>query len=344
MAVKYLSLPARIVLGIVLLCAALAFPPPLYAQNGITIAGQIRTTEGQVVTGGVMVTLATMRGGQIGSAPVDAHGGFEFDNVPNGIYELTVSGERFQTYHQTINESFGVPSYYTAYVTLRPAAKIKMPADIPALTDEAAPQTARREFSAAAVALKRKEYQKARLHLEKAVEEYPCYARAQAALAQLEMSSQKPDKAEGGLKKAIQCDGNFVDSYYILSELYIKEKRLTDSESVLKQGLRLLPRAWPLHYQMGKTHYAMEKYQEAARDFEEAESIHPDMPADFHAELANAYVQTDHYSNALAQMEIYLRMDPKGRFAPSARRASKALRSNGVIPASKSGAPAASKP
>jgi hypothetical protein len=68
------------------------------------------------------------------------------------------------------------------------------------------------------------------------------------------------------------------------------------------------------------------------------------MPADFHAELANAYVETDRYSNALAEMETYLRMDPKGRFAPRARRVSEALRSQGITPAPNSGAPPTSKP
>lgn len=345
MTASFLSLRAGIVFGSALLLTALAFPRPSSAQNGITISGQIRTTDGQPVTSGLRVTLATTRGDQVASIPADGRGGFEFDDMPKGIYVLTVTGDNFQTYHETIDESFGVPSYYTAYVTLRPAANVKMPAsNLPALTDEAAPKAARKEFSDASVALKKKDLKKARLHLEKAIQEYPCYARALTALAQLDFSSQNLDNAKAGLKKAVQCDGNFLDSYYMLSELYVREKKFADSESVLSQGLRLSPRAWPLRYQMGKTHFAMGKYQEASHDFEETESIHPDMAADFHAELANAYVETNQYSKALAEMETYLRLDPNGRFAPSARRASKALRSQGVIAASQTGASPTSKP
>jgi tetratricopeptide (TPR) repeat protein len=286
------------------------------------------------MTMGVTATLATSRGDQVGSQPVDARGGFEFDDLPKGIYELTVTAENFQTYHQTIDESYGGPSYYTAYVTLTPTANRKAPAAVlPALTDEAAPKTARKEFFQGDQALKKRDLKKARLHLEKAVGEYPCYARAHAALAEIDVADHQPDSAEASLKKAIQCDGTFLDSYYTLAQLYITENRFVDSESLLHQGLRLSPSAWRLLYEMGRTHLAMEKYPQALRDFGEAASIHPDMPAVFHAQFANAYLATGEYDKALAELDTCLRLDPNGRFASSARETSQALRNSGVTAA-----------
>ncbi len=339
-------LRAGTVCGIALILTALVFPQQTFPEPVVTITGQVQAQNGQPITTGATATLVSSRGGQVGSRPVDARGGFEFDAVPNGMYELTVTADNFQTYHQTIDESYGVPSYYTANVTLTPTASRKIPAAVlPTLTDEAAPKTARNEFSQGDKALKKQDLRKARLHLEKAVEEYPCYARAHAALAEIDVADQKPDSAEASLKKAIQCDGNFLDSFYVLAQLYITENKFLDSESILRQGLRISPSAWPLLYQMGRTHIGMEKYQEALRDFEEAESIHPDMPAVFHAQFGNAYMATGEYDKALAEFDTYLRLDPNGRFASSARKTSETLRSRGVTAASaQTGAPPVSKP
>jgi tetratricopeptide (TPR) repeat protein len=320
-----------------LLAAALIFCLPALGQhivNVITIGGEVRTADGQPVTRGLMASLSTQRGSFIGTRPVDTRGTFEFDGLSAGVYELTITGEGFETYRQTVDISLGVPSYVKLNVTMTPAQDRKVPAeDLPALTDEAAPKAARKEFEQGADAMKKRNMKKARVHLEKAIELYPCYARAQAALADVEVAGHNASDAETALKKAIQCDGTFMNPYTMLAQLYISEKKYNDGESVLMQGLRVAPSSWPLHYQMGRAHFAMENYSEAAKDFEAAESLHAEMPADFHAQLANTYLQINQYGKALAEIETYLRMDPKGRFAASARRTSQILQSHGVKPA-----------
>jgi tetratricopeptide (TPR) repeat protein len=327
-------LRAGILSGVALLVALLAFPSADYCQQRtITIVGQVTTADGSPVTSGAMATLATRQGVRVAIQPVNANGTFDFAAVQAATYILTVTADNFETYQQTIYGARFAPSYYTANVTLTPVAHRKVPvSSLPALTDEAAPKSARKEYEEGAAALQKHDLKKARQHLEKAVAEYPCYARAQTSLAEVDLADHQQDSAEAALKKATQCDGNFLDSFYMLANLYVTQKRYADSESVLKQGLRVLPSAWPLLNLMGRTHYAMGKYPEAAHDFEQAESFHPEMPADFHAELANTYVQTDQYGRALAEMETYLRLDPHGRFADSARRITESMRKQGVTP------------
>ncbi len=333
MAANYSSFRAGIVCGVALVGAVLLFPLTCFGQHQITLMGEVRTPDRQLITTGVMLTLTTQRGSMVGTRPVDSRGAYAFDGLSYGTYILTVTADGFQTHEETVHISIGVPDYYTVNVTLEPEANRKVaPADLPALTDEAAPKSARKEYDAGAEALKRGDSKKARLHLENAVAEYPCYARAQAALAQVDAANRKPEAAELALKKAIQCDGTFLESYAMLAQLYITGKKYADSEAILRQGLRVAPSSWPLHYQMGRTHFAMENYAEAARDFEEALSNHPGMPADFHAQLANAYLATNQLGKALAEVETYLRLDPKGRFAASARRTSETLRARGVTP------------
>jgi tetratricopeptide (TPR) repeat protein len=344
MATTRSPLRAGIVSAAALFVAALAFPSTIFCQRAIviiTIAGQVRTADGSPVPNGATVSLETGRGERVAAQPVGADGSFEFDQVAPRNYYVTVTAENFQTFRQFVNSGIGVSANYTVDVTLKPLANRKVPASaLPALTDEAAPKGARKEYEAGAKALKKKDLEKARQHLEKAVAEYPCYARAQAALAEVDLASHKSVAAEAALKKSIQCDGNFLESFYMLAQLYMAEKKYTDSEAVLKQGLRILPSSWPLLRELGRTHNAMGKYPEAANDFEQAESFHPDMPAVFHLELANVYVQMDQYGRALAEMETYLHMDPTGPFAASARRASEAMRKQGVTPVATQSNPA----
>lgn len=300
----------------------------------LTLSGRVRTSDGQTFTSGVMVTLGTGRGGIIATIPTDAHGEFQFEGLAPDLYELTVTGDGIQTNHQTVDLSFGAPSFNMVDIYVSAAAHHQiLVSDLPALTDEAAPKAARKEFSQGIAALKKQDLKKARHHLEEAVREYSCYARAQTALAQVDAAEHRFDQAESALQKAIQCDGTYLDSFALLGQLYTSEKKFEQSEAVLQQGLRLAPSSWGLRYQMGRAHFELGKYQEAARDFEEAAASHPDMPADFHAQLANTYIEMGEFDKALAEIDTYLYLDPYGRFAASARRTSQAFRSRGITPA-----------
>jgi tetratricopeptide (TPR) repeat protein len=109
--------------------------------------------------------------------------------------------------------------------------------------------------------------------------------------------------------------------------------------------LRLSPNAWRFHYQLATAHYALGKYQEAAKDFLNAKSFHPDMPAEFHAKLANTYLMAGDYGKALGEIDTYLRLSPNGPYATKARKTAEALRSGGVTSAaSEATASSAGKP
>jgi outer membrane protein assembly factor BamD (BamD/ComL family) len=77
----------------------------------------------------------------------------------------------------------------------------------------------------------------------------------------------------------------------------------------------------------------MGEYREAAKDFLTAQSLHPDMPAEFHAKLANTYLKTAEYAKALAEMDTYLRLSPEGPYAASAKKISEILRHGSVAEA-----------
>jgi tetratricopeptide (TPR) repeat protein len=331
MAKVYLSLLWGFVFGLGFLAAAPGSPQMGGAPHSITLRGQVQTEGGQVIPIGVTVTLQTGAGMPVQSRPTDSNGSFEFTGLAAEHYTLSARAEKFQPFEQSLDFSIGWAEYRVVTVVLVPLDKSKATAAAPPpLTDEAAPRSARKEFEKGARAWREKNLTGARRHLEKAVAEYPCYARAQTALAEIDQAEKKPASAETRYKQAIHCDGTYLDPFLELARLYLAENKPQDSEAILSQGLRLSPNAWLLHYQLATAHYAMGRYQEAAQGFLTAESIHPDMPAEFHARLANTYLQTGEYGKALAEIDTYLRLSPNGRYATNARKTAEVLRSDGV--------------
>ena len=344
MAVPHFSLRAMIACAMVLLSVAFAHPLLSLSDQSVTLRGQILTKEGQVIPSGVTVSLESDQGESMGSRSADAFGSFVFDGIHPGSYHLTVTADKFQAYQQDLDLSFRQQSYtVNIYLTPTNKTEVKVP---PALTDEAATKTAHKEFEKGERALERNEMPEARRHLERAVAEFPCYARAQVSLAQVDLHDRKTDSAEARFKKAIQCDGSFLDSFSELAQLYIVEKKFVEGESILNQGLRLSPQAWLFRYQMGQAHYGMQKYPEAVQDYIQAQSLHPEMPAKFHIKLATAYLRTEANDKALAEFQIYLRLEPNGQYAAVARETSERMLKNGVTAATSSpqNTPPAPKP
>jgi Tfp pilus assembly protein PilF len=328
MLVRRSNLPVRIVCDLALFCAVLGFPSLAVGQS-VTLRGQVRTRGGQVPSSEVTVRLESESGMPAGSRTTDSGGNFVFDGLTNAIYQLTITADGFQDYEQDVDLG-PRGSIFEVNVFLTPVDKTKRTAAPPALTDVSASKTARKEFQKGDRALREKRLAQARAHLERAVAEYPCYARAQADLAQVDMVQQRVVDAEAAFKKAIGCDGSFLNSFYELAQLYILEKKFNESETIVQQGLRLAPEGWLFYYQLGRAHYGMQKYKASVQDYLKAQSIHADVPTEFHAHLANAYIKTGDYSRALGEMETYLRLDPKGVYAESARNLSASMRADGV--------------
>ena len=295
------------------------------------------TKDGQPITSGLTVSLETTEGGIIGDRPADTSGNYTFEGIPAGRYQLTVTSDKFQIFQQSLDLTFRDQTY-TVNVMLTPNNKteVKVP---PALTDEAAPKAARKEFEKGEHALEQNKLPEARRYLEKAVADYPCYARAQDALAQVNLHERKLDSAEACYKKAMQCDGSFLDSFSQLAELYIIEKKFAESESTLNDGVRHSPKAWLFRYQLGVAHFGMQKYPEAVQDYLQAQSLHPEVPAEFHIKLGNAYLKTSAYEKALAEFDTYLHLEPNGKFAPGARKMSDMMHKDGITAATASPAP-----
>jgi tetratricopeptide (TPR) repeat protein len=285
-------------------------------RQTVTLDGFVRDEDGHTITSGAVVRLESENNELIAQQPVTTAGQFDFSMLPKRPCRLIVTAKGYDTYSEPIDLGRGANNFFVNVILHQPRTKVRVnTSDLPSRTDQSAPKDARKEFEKGDRALQARKLGQARKHLEKAVEIYPCYARAQASLALVQIAHRDSKPAEAALRKAIQCDPDFIDSYIELGELLNAENRFSESRPVLEDGVRRSPGAWQFHYQLGVAWYGLGRDQQAEQQYRRVLEINSAPPPDVHVKLADVYVHERNFDKAYAEMQAYLTADPKGRFA-----------------------------
>jgi lipopolysaccharide biosynthesis regulator YciM len=303
------------------------------AQQQADVCGRVRTDRGVVLKSGGMARLETEDRELVAEQPVNTGGEFYFLHVAKKKYLLTVTAEGFETYQQEIDFSKSASQYY-ANITLTPSRKTaQAKSSPPALSDAQAPKEARRQYEKAQKALEARKLGEAREHLAKAVEQYPCYARAQTDLGMVFGLQQDYTKAEAAMRKSLACDPGYVDASVELGQLLNAEKRFGEALPVLEQGARLSPGSWQFYYELGVAQYGLKHYSAAESEFLKAQSLNAYPSPELDVRLADVYLRESAFDKAYAKMQEYLKAEPQGRFAPHIREIMKQMQSSGVLAA-----------
>ena len=298
----------------------------------VTLGGWVHGDYGQGLPTGVTVRIETDEGMVGGEQPVNAGGYFEFLGLKAAPYRLTVTAAGFQPYQQELDLR-SVGNRLNINIQLSPANKSKAlprPA-ASSFTDNNAPKKARKEYETGARALREGKLSEAQTHLEKSVDQYPCYARAQTDLAAVLAERRDLAPSEAALKKARACDPDYLEVYAALGQLYYDEKRYEVSVAALREGVRRSPGSWQLYYQLGSSEYGLREYPKAEQAYLRAESLSSALPAEVHVKLADVYLKELAYQKAYAEMQAYIRAEPKGRFAAELKGVMRRMESDGTV-------------
>jgi tetratricopeptide (TPR) repeat protein len=298
-------------------------------QETFAVEGQVSTDRGTPVPAQVNMRLETVGGQLVADQPADSRGQFRFTNLEKSAYRLTVTADGFQTVQQWLEIRRGV-GRFPITITMTPVEKATPKAETVSVTELNAPKKARKEYEKGHRAFLEGNLPEARRHLERAVSEHPCYARAQTKLGMtLELQSEFP-AAESALRKAIECDAGFLPAHIQLAILLNHEKRFAESEADLKEVLGHFPGAWQLSYQLATAHYGLGRYREAEQGYLKAQSLSSEIPAEIHVRLADIYTQQGAYDRAYGEMQTYLRAEPQGRFAAKVTEVMQRMETAGV--------------
>jgi len=312
-------------------CLLLLSPLPTASQQTVTLAGQVQGVGGTVIHSVVNLRLESSEGVLVEHQPARTGGQFEFAGLRKERYRLTVTADGYQTSQQEVDLGFTAGSVFLN-VFLTPASKkAEEKSALPALTDDNASKKARKEFQKGARALAENRTPEARTHFEKAVAEYPCYARAQSNLGFSLVLLREFFLAENALKKSLECDPGFHEAHLVYAQLLNLQQRFAEAEKVLLQGVRLAPGSWQFYYQLGIARFGSGQYDKAEEAFLRVRSLNPNPPPEWYVKVADLYIKAENYGKAYETMQAYLRAEPDGRFAGKIRKIMEEMEAAGVL-------------
>lgn len=143
----------------------------------------MRTSTGTPIPSDVSVVLEEAEGVVAGKQFVGTTGKFEFRNLQGQLYRLIVTAAGFQTATKDVDMHYLASRYPDVYlIPLVQKRSGSTPSPTTSATDGLATNKARKEYEKGDQDRQTGDTTDARRHLEKAVADYPCYARAQTAL------------------------------------------------------------------------------------------------------------------------------------------------------------------
>ena len=311
---------------LVCLTVGLASPASAQLREGMQALGSETQLEGTVLPGGgrqyaanATVRLEDGQGRVVAEQPVSADGQFSFTGLPRYGYTLVATADGFEAYVQRLDLT-SAGGMEIVNIILRPTKNgaVAAPRDF-ARTDATVPKKARKELERGNRASKEGKLSEAQAHFAEAVKLCPCYARAQVGLALTLMRERDLPHAEAPLKKAAECDPDFVEPYLHLGRLFNAERRYLESRRVLVEGVRRAPSSWLLYYYLGQADEGLKKYELAEQELLRALSFGAGVDASVHANLAEVYLRENAYDKAYAEMNTYLQADPGGPYAAKVR-------------------------
>lgn len=301
-----------------------------------SISGQVTTRDGKTIPFGVTVTVMTSDGQIVVQQPADSAGHYEIDDLRKLDYHLVIAAKGFRTEQKEANLSHS-GNDLTVNVQLVPENKTHIEkGNVTSVAELKIPARARKEYRKGSRAFKAHRFSVAQRYFENAIQEYPCYSRAQVDLATLLITEKKEVvQAEAHLRKAIKCDSSFLNAYVELAQLLNATSKYAESRKILEQGLAHAPDTWQFHYQMGLALFGSKNYGEAEKEFLKVAALNKTPPPILYVKMADVYVRESRFPEAYAEMNTYLHVAPDGRFAPRIRTIMKQMRAAGVLSSDK---------
>lgn len=289
--------------------------PPGISRGARAVSGRVLTEGEAAIPSGVTIVIEARDGKRSEEIHPDAQGRFEIPDLIRQTYVLRVRADGFYPQELFLDLKSGGDEAVTVQIVLARSPSMKASSALPALTDLSAPKNARKLFQQGVHSLQANHVDEARAKFQKAIAEYPCYARARTGLASIQIAARDLGGAAANLREAVRCDPGFPDACALLGKVLNNQKKFGESEEILTQGLRLSPDAWPLYDQLATAHYNQGRYGKAEEEWLRVLALNPAPPAELHAKLAAVYLRGGARDKAYPEMQAYLRADPNGRFA-----------------------------
>jgi tetratricopeptide (TPR) repeat protein len=282
---------------------------------GGPLLGEVRSLDNLPVNN-AQVKIQALFNGTLRSTFTDAAGRFDFGDVPNGSYTLSVVVGANETTESI--DTFGSRTQITVAIAMQGPPSTGGQPTI-SVNQLAAPARARKALQKALEALHMNRLADANMYLDKALIAYPRYAVALTLRGIITMD-RDPQQACGDFQKAIEYDPNHGPAYAALGSVYNHLGRYDDAALTLDHALVLAPTFWPSYYELSVASLGKADFTAALRLVEKASTLAPMKYPPMHMIKALAFIGLQNTPAATTELKTFLLEAPNDPLAPKARR------------------------
>jgi Tfp pilus assembly protein PilF len=254
-------------------------------------------------------------------ASVARDGQFKFKKLPAGAYMLTAAvplvGEMSKTVE--VGPSFADSKRVVVTELLFGRSDVSERNQSISTVELSVPPNAKQEFNRGLDRLSHEDVEGAIQHLKKAVELAPQFVEAWNNLGSIAYRSRQLEKAEEYFREALEQDPN---AYYPLVNLggtLLSLKRYEESLPINARAVKQKPRDPLAQSQLGQSYFFLGQLDAAESHLKQAKSLDPSHFSRPQLVLMRIYASRNQESEAIMEMEEFLKLHPDSRIASQVR-------------------------
>ena len=248
--------------------------------------------------------------------------------VNNGkTYRLKISGNNIETTTTGYFEINPLETLHTETVHVKPSietASSQPSSGSPTISvrELNIPKKASAEMKKGLDAYAKGDMDNAEAHFERAVAEYPRYARAYDMLGAVAIKRSDRAKAKDLFSKSIQADSAFFRAYLDMARLELQEQNYAESESLLSKVIAANPSLPEATALLASTEFANKEFDKALANVERTHALpNHEQFAEVHLMAGKVFRLRNRSAAAIEQFQLFLMEKPDSPQAEGAREA-----------------------
>ena len=290
----------------------------------------------------VQVQLIRFPDGVVAEQFTGSDGSVEFSGLSVGAFAIRASHQGYEPGEAQINLRDGDRTLQSVDIALMPRRREESggPNGIVSASTLKAPDNARKEFERGSRLLnEKKDLARSIAAFHRAIELYPGYADAYFLMGTAQIQTSAASDAEVSLRKAIALNGHMTAPYYPLALLLFGQHRYAEEKELLLTAEQLDGTDWRWPFELARCH-AQQGQWESAQRYGVVANERASAPAKVHLLLADIYANSDRPREAVAELELFAKLDPKSSYMERVREVLPILRQRAAASASPPSNPA----
>ena len=287
-----------------------------------------------------LVQLIHFPDGIVGEQFTGSDGSVQFSGLSAGAFTVRASRQGYEPGDAHVDLGNGDRTLQNVDILLTPREQQQNspPSGIVAAGALKIPGNARKEFAQGSRLLnEKKDLVRSIAAFRRAIELYPGYAEAYFLLGSAQLQTKATAAAEASLRKAIALDAHMTAAYYPLAVLLFGEGRYSEERELLLEAQKLDSTDWRWPFELARCH-AQQGQWDTALSYGLTASESTNVPPKVHLLLADIYANSNKPREAIAELELFAKLDPNSAYMDRLREVLPILRQRSAastLPSSK---------